>query len=364
MKKILVVGQTPPPFGGQAIMIELMLNGKYQGIEFSHVRMAFSKEMDEIGKVKLFKIFHLFTVVYQIIYARIIKGIDILYYPPTGPNKVPFYRDAFILVLVRPFFRKTCFHFHASGISELYEKLGSFSRLVFRAAYYNADLGIRLSSASPQDCSLLKAKHESIVPNGIEDHYSGQLKKIGDKPCTILFVGLLNESKGLLMLIEACNLLNKKGLDFHVKAMGKFESERFESQVKNRVKECGLEERITFLGVLTGNSKYEQFTEADIFCFPTFFEAENFPVVLLEASSFALPIVSSQWRGVPSIVKNEETGFLCPVKDFACVAERLQTLIEQPELRMTLGNNGRAVFLEKFTISKFYQNMEDALSLL
>jgi len=46
MAKILVVGQTPPPLGGQAIMIQQMLEQKYDNLQLLHVRMSFSKEMD------------------------------------------------------------------------------------------------------------------------------------------------------------------------------------------------------------------------------------------------------------------------------------------------------------------------------
>ena len=52
-KKILVIGQTPPPYGGQAIMIKYMLDGKYKNIELHHVRMCFSKQFDALGHVQL-----------------------------------------------------------------------------------------------------------------------------------------------------------------------------------------------------------------------------------------------------------------------------------------------------------------------
>ena len=50
-KEILVVGQTPPPYHGQAVMVEKMLDGNYDDVELSHVRMAFSEDVDEVGKL-------------------------------------------------------------------------------------------------------------------------------------------------------------------------------------------------------------------------------------------------------------------------------------------------------------------------
>ena len=50
MVKVLVVGQTPPPFGGQIMMTKMLLDASYEDIRLFHAPMSFSREMDEIGK--------------------------------------------------------------------------------------------------------------------------------------------------------------------------------------------------------------------------------------------------------------------------------------------------------------------------
>ena len=55
LMRILVVGQTPPPYGGQTVMIQLLLDGAYNDIELVHVRMNFSKELKSNGRLKLDK---------------------------------------------------------------------------------------------------------------------------------------------------------------------------------------------------------------------------------------------------------------------------------------------------------------------
>ena len=67
MKKILIVGQTPPPYHGQSIMIEKMLSGDYGDIELIHVRMGFSRDLDEVGRLNLKKVFELFVIIGRII---------------------------------------------------------------------------------------------------------------------------------------------------------------------------------------------------------------------------------------------------------------------------------------------------------
>jgi hypothetical protein len=78
-KKIIVVGQTPPPYGGQALMIEYMLDANFETIEFFHVRMCFSREMNERGKLSLYKIKHLFDIIFKTIFLKIKHKVDVLY---------------------------------------------------------------------------------------------------------------------------------------------------------------------------------------------------------------------------------------------------------------------------------------------
>jgi glycosyltransferase involved in cell wall biosynthesis len=84
--------------------------------------------------------------------------------------------------------------------------------------------------------------------------------------------------------------------------------------------------------------------------------------VAIEAMMFGLPVVATDWRGLPDIVLNGETGFLVPPKDAKSIAERLERLISDPDLRRTMGAAGRRRYQEKFTIEKFRSSMEGALS--
>jgi glycosyltransferase involved in cell wall biosynthesis len=361
--RVIVVGQTPPPFHGQAVMIEQMLKGSYSTVEMIHVNMSFSKEIDEVGRFAFSKLLHLINVILKIVYCRIKYNARQLYYPPSGANMVPFYRDAIILSVVRPLFKSVTFHFHAAGISELYPSLGPIARFFFRHAYFHADVGIRLSVDTADDCRPLKIKRTFIIPNGIEDnlHLFSRPRAINPHP-VILFVGAVSESKGVPVLLKAVALLKKKGQNFSVKIMGKFESVEFESSVRKIVADNNLSDVVQFLGVRTGHQKFQEYWQSDIFCFPSFYGSESFPVVLLEASSFGLPVVSTKWRGIPSIVTDGDNGFLVPVKDAALLAERLETLLESEELRQRMGARSRKLYVEKYTLEKFYANIEEALT--
>ena len=359
MKKILVVGQTPPPYGGQAIMIRYLLQGAYQDVKLFHVRMSFSKDMDNMGSFTIGKLFHLIHLILKIIYARLRHGIQVLYYPPCGPDMIPMLRDLAILCSTRWMFKKTIFHFHAAGISDIYQGLPTLLKIFYRWGYFKPELAIQISEYNPDDGQILLAKKKIVVPNGLEDDYASMLRVARKKhdTCTILFVGLISESKGILVLLEAIKNLAIRNVFVQLNVVGKFESRIFESIVLKKIGEYNISDCVNFKGVLDGLYKHHEYLAADIFCFPTFFESESFGLVVAEAMQFKLPVIASQWRGVQSLVSENKTGFLTPIQSPELIAEKIELLVFDPELRRNMGVAGRLRFIEEYSLEKFHERM-------
>ena len=364
MKKILVIGQTPPPFGGQALMIRRLLKGSYSNAQLYHVNMSFSRDMDEMGRWRWGKLVQPFFIILKTTYLRIRHKIEVLYYPPSGPDLLPVLRDMAILLCTRWMFHKTIFHFHAAGISELYEKLPSYLKLLYRWSYSKPDLAIRLSSFNPDDGDFLHAQEMCVVPNGIEDDYlaMGLPTKQEHNVCNLLYVGLVSESKGILVLLDSIKIVKDHGICVNVSVVGKFASDDFKRLVIERIADYGLGDIFSFKGVLTGLDKHKQFLDADIFCFPSFFESESFGLVVVEAMQFGVPVIITKWRGVQSLITDGEEGFLVPAHDVDTLAEKIVTLATDLVLRTKMGCKGRERYLREYTIDKFYQRMDECFS--
>lgn len=363
MKKILVVGQTPPPYGGQAIMIDYMLNGNLKEVKFFHVRMCFSKEMNERGKFSLYKIWHVFSIIFQVYFLKFRYNIDTLYYPPSNYPKISVYRDAFILFFIRFLFKKTVFHFHAAGISEEFPKMSLFERKFIYFILMKPDLAIRSSQFNPDDGRFLHAKKTIIIPLGIPDQLESPPKKIyNSNYLNILFVGLLNSTKGEGFILDSINILNKKGYDINLFLAGKFESEEYKKQFFDKVHKYDLSDKVDYRGVVTGEAKKNLFLESDLFCFPSFFISESFGIVLLEAMQYQLPIISTKWRGIQSIIEENKNGFLVDIKSAIQIADAIEFFLLNREKLTEFGNKSRKLYLEKYTISCYLEKLEIALT--
>lgn len=80
-------------------------------------------------------------------------------------------------------------------------------------------------------------------------------------------------------------------------------------------------------------------------------------MVLMEAMQFSMPIVATRWRGIPSLIEEEVNGFMVPTQDSLAIANKLEILINNPEKMQQMGERGRELFLEKYSISKYYESM-------
>lgn len=364
MRKVLVIGQTPPPYHGQALMTQRLISAKWPDIHTFFIRLSFSKDIHNIGKAGFKKVFHMVEVILKAVYMRYRYGIKTLYYMPAGPNKTPMIRDLCMLGVLRLCYPSLIFHFRAAGLSTYVDAQKGILKKIANWVYHQPKAAIQLSALNPTDGAYFKAKKLYILPNGLEDEGESRLAHkpsptSAEAPLHILFVGVLSESKGVHILLEAMNLLKDEHIKMHM--VGAFTSPDFEKKAKAYCKENQLEYIVQWEGVLHGEPKWEQYLQADILCFPSFYESESFGNVVVEAMMFQLPVVATRWRGIPDILVDGTTGWLVPPHDVQATADKLRLLIQDSSLRKQMGEAGRQRYLEKYRLETFLQNMHHIL---
>jgi glycosyltransferase involved in cell wall biosynthesis len=121
-------------------------------------------------------------------------------------------------------------------------------------------------------------------------------------------------------------------------------------------KELNIEQQVEFAGWISGSRKDEVFTNASIFCLPSY--AEGFPMAVLDAMSFSLPVIATPVGGTTDVFKDDYHLLIFKPGDINELADKLQRLIDSDELKDRLVANSSIVLRENFTLPKITEKVD------
>lgn len=176
-----------------------------------------------------------------------------------------------------------------------------------------------------------------------------------------LYLGNLMREKGVAVLLEACAELKNKGAVFCCHFVGADTRDMSNEDLKLYVHSQNLQECVKIHGALYNEEKERMFQIADAFVFPTYYHNECFPLVLLEAMKWGLPIISTSEGAIADIVVDGETGLLISGRSVEALVEAMQFLMDNRVRAHNMGTLGRMRYLEKYTCDAFLQNMSKIL---
>jgi glycosyltransferase involved in cell wall biosynthesis len=204
------------------------------------------------------------------------------------------------------------------------------------------------------------ARRIHVIHNGIDLERFVPAGAAGARggPVRILCVARLIEQKGLTHLLEACALLAQRGLDFVCDVIGGPEEPLYTTyhlELKRLHRRLALGERVRFVGVAPLAVVLTQLRESDLFVLPCVIAADGSrditPNALKEAMAMGLPVVSTTVGGVPEIVEHGVSGLVVGPGDAVALADAMEVLIRDPELRAMFGVAARARIEVKFDIT-------------
>jgi len=170
-------------------------------------------------------------------------------------------------------------------------------------------------------------------------------------PLSILSVGRLMEKKGYAYLIQACQQLKTRGIDFRCTIIGKGADEE---KLRKLIHDCDLKGRVTLAGAWQRDDVLMACGRSDVFVLASFVarggDRDGIPVVLMEAMAMQLPVISTQVSGVPELVRHLDTGWLVPERNAEAIADAIVHLASDDTLRARLAHNGRVLVEREFNI--------------
>ena len=174
----------------------------------------------------------------------------------------------------------------------------------------------------------------------------------------VLFVGRLEERKGVAYLIDAVARLGDHGPTLEVIGDGP-ERAALEAQADA----LGIARRVVFRGKVTTEELRASYARAAVFVLPSVVDArgdtEGLGVVLLEAMNYGTPVVASRIGGIPDIVEDGISGLLVPAGDEAALTTALARLLAEPALARRLGDAGRQRVRARFSWETIIRRWKD-----
>lgn len=357
-------------------MVQLLVDGLRESqVPVCHIDSRLSTGIDDIGTARPGKIILLIKYCLAAIFCRFRRGVTHFYFVPAHGNRASLYRDWLVMALCRPFFKRIIFHWHAAGLGEwLTHHAKGWERWVSKRLIYRVDLSIVLGKGNSADAEILEPRRIAIVPNGIPDpcpRFEQEVLTLrlqrakarrelgGPHVFQILYLGMCRAQKGLFDLLAAVATANQElqGSPFRLNlaVAGTFVFESEQREFERCLQSPELKDCVQYQGFVSGHQKARLLRESDCLCFPSYYEAESFGLVLIEALACGLPIIATNWRSIPEVLPPGYEGIVEP-RSPEQIARAILALLEKeydPRLRTH--------YLEHFTHQNFLANIKAAL---
>lgn len=170
---------------------------------------------------------------------------------------------------------------------------------------------------------------------------------------TVLAMGRLTYQKGFDLLIEAWAKVCKNNTDWILRIVGSGEDEE---KLKQQVKDLDIENRVDFIPATNNIEQY--YRTSSFYCLSSRFE--GFPMVLLEAQAFGLPIVAFDCdTGSSEIIDHDFTGMLCEAANAKALALALETMMNNSEYSFQKMSNNSKLNSKNYTVGKITKKWEN-----
>jgi len=179
-------------------------------------------------------------------------------------------------------------------------------------------------------------------------------EKMELKPDALIFgtVGRLMPTKGYSYLVDAFVNVKKQVPHAELVFVG---AGRCSAEIKEQVKNCGLESSVHFLG--QRDNVPEILYAFDIFVMSSI--AEGIPRAMLEAMATGIPCIGTSAGGIPEILGDNEFGLVVPVADSDKLSEAMVHLAEDSQQRQTLADKAKQKIFEKYDHSVIVKKLEN-----
>lgn len=175
----------------------------------------------------------------------------------------------------------------------------------------------------------------------------------------VLHVARLVEVKGTSVLLRAFAGVRARLPEAELMIIGEGP---LRARLTRLASELGIADAVQFIGARSHHETLEQMRHARVVCLPSVTAAsgaqEGLGLALVEAAATGRPVVATTHGGIPEAVTDESTGYLVPEGDAGALADRLLSLLSDPQLCERYGKAGREMAVARFNLSRQTEKLE------
>jgi len=222
-----------------------------------------------------------------------------------------------------------------------------FEKLMMR---FRFDCIHTVSDATKNDILKIGTKKPiCVIPNCIHDEV---WIKTEQKNNQFAYIGRLVFYKNIEVILHAWCIVTKKSPDAKLIIAGDGPNKK---PLQELVKKLDMTQNIIFMGYVTAEQKSKLLAESNALLFPS--TMEGFGLVMLESFQQNRPVITSNIPPMSDIVEDNKTGFLINPNDEKKWAEKIISIIKDPEISNKMGREGNKVLKEKYNQELFYKNL-------
>tara|TARA_B100001027_G_C16267425_1_gene332986 strand:- start:1403 stop:2506 length:1104 start_codon:yes stop_codon:yes gene_type:complete len=184
----------------------------------------------------------------------------------------------------------------------------------------------------------------------------GENKKFNSDQLKILFVGWIEESKGVKELLIAFKRLSAEHSNLNLTFVG---NGSYFYEAKDFVRKNNLHRIVNFVGWADGAQLEKYYQDNDIFVLPSM--AEGMPNALIEAMAARLAVITSAVGSIPDFINNEENGMLVDRRNSETLYNAVNKVIKDNDLRNYISLNGHNTAKEKFSSKVSLEKLSDII---
>ena len=256
-----------------------------------------------------------------------------------------------------PFIYMACFrgvpvinHIHGAEFETFYLKASDRKKRRIRKVYGKCTMLIALSEEWKRNLeSVVSPEKITVIENycKIPDLSGTEKKK------QILFLGEIGKRKGCYDIPEIYGRVLEKGERLPLIMAGDGEL----AEVKKLFEDRDLLESVSFPGWVRGADKDKCLKESGILLFPSYYE--GMPMAVLEAMAYGMAIVTTRVGGIPHLLEDGVSGYLCEPGDIEGLSKRLLELSKDGDKRRKMGERARQKAIEEYSMESHMKKLMD-----